>query len=127
MDHEYWVRLVSLGYNPTLTPVVLSKYRLHPDSKWMSQRHRFLPEALQVADEYASRMRLRNSRMASLLRYGHALRILIEMKEGGSRRTRWSIFSNLLRASLKYPSILTRRSTIELVWELWRRVNPGLG
>ena len=124
MDHEYWVRLVSLGYNPTLMPDVLSKYRLHADSKWVSQRHRFLQEALQVANEYAYSMGLRNARMTSLLKYGYALGILTSMKEERSGSKRWQIAYNFLRACLKYPPILVQRSALELVWELWRKAMP---
>lgn len=52
MDYEYWLRLASCGFEPLIVGDLLSRFRLHHESKSGSQRQKMLTEAYQVISRY---------------------------------------------------------------------------
>ena len=119
MDHEYWMRLVSLGYDPRLMQTVLSRYRLHEESKTVSASHRFIQEAVQVADEYRARLRLQGSAVRRSIAHGRALAALEKMKLFPLDGSRWAVTSEFLRALPYCPRLLSKRSTLAALWRVW--------
>lgn len=119
MDHEYWLRLVALGYDPVLIETVLSRYRLHGQSKTVSASHRFIQEAVQVADEYRVRFGLKGAAVRRSLAHGRALAALERMKLFPLNGSRWGVTSEFLRALFYCPWLLCKRSTLTTLWHAW--------
>lgn len=119
MDHEYWLRLVSLGYSPALVQAVFSCYRLHPESKTVVANHQFIQEAVQVANEYSAKLELKNSAVRRSLAYGRGLETLARMKQRPLVGSRWELTVYFLTACLKWPSLLRERSNLRILWLLW--------
>ncbi|MFC1856763.1 glycosyltransferase family 2 protein [Thermodesulfobacteriota bacterium] len=119
MDHEYWLRFVSLGYTPLLTRSILSRYRLHTESKTMSQHHRFIHEAVQVGHEYAVRLRLEKRGASRSLAHGRALEVLSRMEERPLSETRFRLTVDLFKAFLDWPQLIRNRYAIKLLSRLW--------
>ena len=54
MDYDYWLRMSKL-FKPTIITKVLSKFRLHHDSKSSTERKSMLKEAQKVSQNHGSR------------------------------------------------------------------------
>ncbi len=81
-DHEYFVRLTSLGYQPIVHPEVLAAFRLHSASKTCAGPVRMLDEDVRICNEYASRIRSQDrSRLAAHLRWMKRRRAQLENRQ----------------------------------------------
>lgn len=117
-DHEYWVRLVSLGYNPCLQNIILSRYRLHPKSKTVVDGPQFTKEAVQVAHEYANRFNLKTKAVRLSLARGHAIRLIDKLRQQSYAVSRWKLTFDLLKTFIIWPSLMIKRPTLELFLRL---------
>lgn len=119
MDHEYWLRLVSLGFTPTLTEKELSLYRMHRGSKTMALRHRFIQEAVRVGHEYRDRLGLKDPALGRSLAHGRALAALERMKESPANGSRLAVTAGFLKNLLHSPRLLCKRAALEALWRQW--------
>ena len=86
MDFEFWLRLLSAGYQPALLDVVLATYRLHGKSKTCTQRDGFLREHLVIERRYARHLAWLD-RLRVWRRLGYTQRTLATR---ASRRRLWA-------------------------------------
>ncbi len=106
MDFEFWLRLVSAGYRPTLINDTLATYRLHDSSKSCAAPMGFIREHIEVEGEYAKSLPLMQ-RMQVARRLGYMHRASVLNAAGCNpwsevARRPWWLLSQQVREALRH-------------------------
>jgi glycosyltransferase involved in cell wall biosynthesis len=118
-DREYWVRLRFLGLTPFELPDVLSRFRLHQDSKTVRKNLQFLIERNIIRKEYAKKLR-RDERRRVLnlaMKVDEQIGLMIANSSPGIKQ-----LPNLMKLLVGFPRLLLNRS----FWGAFCRVVGGI-